>query len=446
MNLPGGIRISAKRGNGDELTVLIDKMVGDLSRTSSRAIPSIHRVRDSLRSINEKAYDPTTVAIGPIHRNKAHLKKMDHQKKKYLKLLLDSMGESSVDRYVREIRYLEERARECYADDMLMGLGKDDFVLMLLLDGIFILEFFRRLSEFNEQKLTDEDKDDDIIFQFDNVIGYVIDDLFLFENQIPFFVLEKLLELTKTRDRREIADLFWPLLISTSARNLLQDGSIYKPPPHLLGLVHYAESLQFSPNLANSTYEMKNINSASELKEAGIIFKKRNDTDEAHLLDIKFDKKIIYIPTLRIEDSTESKFRNLIAYEQYLPHRSQRKFTDYMFFMHCLIHDPRDAKLLRRCGVISTWAGGDEMVYCLIKQMGKNVQPSVMFSYGDVFEGVNHHCTKRKNTWMAVLRRDYFDSPWKVISLVAGFVLLGVGIVQMVFAILSYYQDPEKHK
>ncbi|KAL9142485.1 hypothetical protein ABFS82_14G172400 [Erythranthe guttata] len=398
-----------KRGNDDELTVLIDKMVDDLSSTSSRAIPSIHRVGDNLRSINEKAYDPMTVAIGPIHRDKLHLKSMDHQKKKYLKLFLDSMGETSVDIYVREIRGLEERARRCYEEETLVGLGKDDFVLMLLLDGIFILEFFRRYTD-DERKLTNKEKDKDVIFRFGNVKNYVLNDLVLFENQIPFFVLKKLLQLSKTRDKNEVADLFWPL-VSTSAQKTLQDCSITNsnnPPPHLLGF----------------------------LNEAGIIFKKRGD--EGSFLDIKFEKNKIYVPILAIADLTESNWRNLIAYEHYLPCRNQRKFTDYMYFMHCLIHEPRDAKLLRRCGVISTWAGGDEMVYRLIKQMGNNVQPLDMFSYSDVFEGVNHHCTKRKNTWMAVLRRDYFDCPWKVISLVAGFVLLGVAIVQMVFAILSY--------
>ncbi|XP_012833443.1 PREDICTED: uncharacterized protein LOC105954315 [Erythranthe guttata] len=324
-----------KRGNDDELTVLIDKMVDDLSSTSSRAIPSIHRVGDNLRSINEKAYDPMAVAIGPIHRDKPHLKSMDHQKKKY--------------------------------------------------------------NEDDERKLTNKDKDEDIIFRFDNIKNYVLNDLVLFENQIPFFVLEKLLQLSKTRDKNEAANLFWPL-VSTSAQKSLQDCSITNsnnPPPHLLGFVHYVESLQFSPNLY--AYNKMNINSATELNEAKL---------------------------------------NCV---RAMSPSNQRKFTDYMYFMHCLIHEPRDAKLLRRCGVISTWVKGDEMVYHLIKQMGNNVQPSVMFSYGDVFEGVNRHCINRKNTWMAVLRQDYFDSPWKVISLVAGFVLLGVGIVQMVFAILSYY-------
>ncbi|KAL8028650.1 hypothetical protein ABFX02_14G174900 [Erythranthe guttata] len=339
MNFNGGVQMSVKRGNDeDELTVLIDKMVEDLSCTSSRAIPSIHKVGDSLRGINEKAYDPMTVAIGPIHRDKAHLKKMDHQKKKYLKLFLDSMGESSVDRYVREIRLLEERARECYADDMLIGLGKDDFVLMLLLDGIFILEFTRRFNDFIGRRLAGEEEND-TIFQSDNIIKDVIDDLVLFENQIPFFVLEKLLELTKTRDKREIADLFWPLLISTNLkRNILQDCSNYNPP-HLLGLVHYAECLQFSPKLYDITYERKIINSATELNEAGIIFKKRNDIEGANLLDVKFDKKTIYLPVLQIDDSTESKFTNLIAYEQYLPNHEPKEVHGLHVF-HALF-DPR---------------------------------------------------------------------------------------------------------
>ncbi|KAK6145865.1 hypothetical protein DH2020_019734 [Rehmannia glutinosa] len=341
----------------DELTVSIDKMLHNLSPKPEN--PSIYRVNDLLRNENEHSYDPRIISIGPYHRGKQHLNKMEREKKRYLKLLLASSNESSVDRYVKKIKGFEDRARKCYSEPI--ALGQDEFVQMLLLDGVFIVQFLL------------------------------------------------------------------PALAS------LQDLDSH----HLLGLVHRLNCFTFSPD--NNFHHVENINSASELKEAGIRFDNSKDDGNISWLDIRFNKyKKICVPTLDISDVTESWFRNMIAYEYYLPCDHPKYVTDYTFFLHCLVHAPRDAQLLRRYGIISNWLGGDEMVYHLINQLGTNVLTSEKFSYSDVFCHVNRHCKRRRYRWIAILRRDYFDSPWKLISLVAGIVILGVGIVQMVFAILSY--------
>ncbi|KAI3459611.1 hypothetical protein Pfo_016274 [Paulownia fortunei] len=414
----------------DQVTVCIDQMLKDLSYTPSN--PSIYRISDRLRSTNEKAYDPRIIAIGPYHHDKEHLNNMEHQKKIYLKLLLASRGEC-VDRYVKVIRDLEDRAHKCYAEPM--TLGKDEFVQMLLLDGIFIIEFLREYDKVDKGGVVDKDN---AIFQLGHVISHLLHDLVLFENQIPLFILEELFKLSKIHDQEEISDLIWPLVLPSP----MPEGKSFQVSNahHLLGLVHYVRCWSFAPILSSevdSAHVMENIYSATELKEAGIIFKKSKD-EGSSWLDIKFKRRKIYIPMLIISDVTESWFRNMIAYEYYLPRSDPKYITDYTFFLHCLIHTPKDAQLLRRCGIISNWLGGDEMVYHLINQLGTNVQPSEKFSYFDVFCNLNHHCEHRRNRWMAILKRDYFNSPWKLISLVAGIILLAVGVVQMVFAILSY--------
>ncbi|KAL2486510.1 Plant protein of unknown function (DUF247) [Abeliophyllum distichum] len=144
------------------------------------------------------------------------------------------------------------------------------------------------------------------------------------------------------------------------------------------------------------------------------------------------------IPVWEISDSTESLFRNMIAYEYYLTGSPQRYVTDYVFFMHCLVHSPEDAKLLCRSGIISNFLGADEMVYRVINQLGKNIIISDKFSYSNIFHNVNIHCGRTRNIWMATLRRDYFSSPWALISLLAAITLLVLTIIQTTFAILSY--------
>ncbi|XP_012842910.1 PREDICTED: UPF0481 protein At3g47200-like [Erythranthe guttata] len=415
--------ISIMSLNGEIISV--NQMLEELSDNAS-SNSSLCRVGEQIRTTNESSYDPTVIAIGPFHRGKAHLKAMDHHKKRYLKLILQSRGESSADRYVNSMLESEEEARKFYAEETAV-LGKYAFALMLLLDGIFILEFLRECT-FGSN----------LVFQLGQMKSHILRDLMLFENQIPLFILEKLLSMTD--DAFQITHLIYPLIspiiVHQEAISLQDD---HTKPHHLLGLVHYAERLGFSPTVPDEHYVMENINSATELSEAGISFKK---SDSKNLLDIIFKNKKIRMPTLEITDLTESRIRNMIAYEYYNLACDERKYvTDYTFFLHCLIHAPKDAELLRRYGVVSNWLGGDEMVYRLINQIGSHVQTSEKFSYHDVFRDVNVHCRNRKNRWIAVLRRDYFNTPWKLISLVAGFVLLGVGVVQMVFAILSYYQD-----
>jgi hypothetical protein len=104
----------------------------------------IFRVHTQLRKVNEKAYEPQLLAIGPYHRGKDDLRLMEEHKLRYLQLLLQRRNESSVETYIKAMRELEERAREFYAEPI--SLTSDEFVEMMLLDGFFIIELLRKLA------------------------------------------------------------------------------------------------------------------------------------------------------------------------------------------------------------------------------------------------------------------------------------------------------------
>lgn len=407
--------------SSDQLIVDIDKMLCQFPDPPPS--PSIYRVRGSLRSTDDKAYDPMVIAIGPLHRGKGHLKDMQNLKMRYLKELVKK---SSVGSYVNAIRGLERDARAFYAEEI--KLKSDEFVQMLLLDGIFIIEFLHQYDLGIP------------ISGFGHVVTLILRDLMLFENQIPLFVLDELFKVSKNNNniRKKLSDLIWPFLSGSPAPDIASSGA-----KHLLALVHCARTSSFAKILSSQVGcngKVENIRSASELKEAGVVFKKvKNDKTRTNSwLDIRFENKTIYFPELEISDVTESLLKNMIAYEYYLPSDEPRYITDYAFFLHCLVHSSKDAELLRRMGIISNWLGGDARVYEVIERLGTNAQPSAKLSYLEVFRSVNCYCKLKRNRWLAVLRRNHFNNPWTAISLVAAAVLLSVGIVQMVYAILSY--------
>ena len=171
----------------NEFDLLSQRIDGKLTGLTPNAPTCcIFRVYTELRNVNKKAYEPQLLAIGPYHRGKDDLKQMDDHKLRYLKLLLQRRRENSVERYIDAMRELEESARKCYAEPI--SLTTNEFVEMLLLDGCFIIELFRRLVMMD---LRDEH---DPIFQFDWMFNSLNRDLLLFENQLPFFVLTKLFE------------------------------------------------------------------------------------------------------------------------------------------------------------------------------------------------------------------------------------------------------------
>ena len=172
------------------------------------------------------------VSIGPYYHGAAGLRAMEDHKWRYLHGLLSRNAAVSSSALIQEMRALEPRARACYSERP--ALGSDDFVRMLLLDGCFILEFFFKWHT----------KEPDALCDVGWGLTLVRSDLLLLENQVPFFVVEKLYEdVAGVRDSRE-------LLVNLFLEYTSDDKPIARPPSdsdihHLLHL--YYES--FVPKL-----------------------------------------------------------------------------------------------------------------------------------------------------------------------------------------------------
>ncbi|XP_019184058.1 PREDICTED: UPF0481 protein At3g47200-like isoform X2 [Ipomoea nil] len=370
----------------------------------------IFKVHDQLRNVNEKSYQPEIMAIGPYHHGHQSLQWMEPHKLRYMNSLLQ-WKRVSLEKLVNAIMEQESHLREYYAETI--NLDQTKFTEMVVLDGCFIIELVRK---FNMAELRDKD---DPIFKMDWILSSLQRDLILFENQLPFPVLCKLFDLIEAPNQHHrliyllfgfVSDLF-PGFGYGQKPNQISGENV----KHLLELIHKWWMPIMPPAKPTWPQSKKGrfYSSASQLTENGVKLRRSEEAKQIiSQFNIEFRRGVLWIPTLTIEDRTESVLRNLMAYEQYysskdlLPH--QYFVTNYVKFFSSLIDSPRDVEILRRYGVIENWLGGSEEVYNMFREINKSTTyPKTACSscYDVVSERVNAHCNTSLKGRIARLRR-----------------------------------------
>ena len=409
---------------------------------------SIYKVPNKLRHVNEEAYSPRIVSIGPFHQGKRDLLAMEEHKWRYMLSLVHRTPnpEKSLDECGKSIIELEEKARGCYAENI--KFNKKELAEMLLVDGCFILELFLRRS------LRDFVDKSDPIFNNAWMVPTLQHDLALLENQIPFFVLQNLYEFILPFAPKTLPRLFTALALfffhaDLSLNQVTSRGESIQSSRHLLDLLHnfYLPTSPVNDPKCKENWGFRHC--ATKLLEAGIQFEK-SSTVEDRLLDVRFSNGVINIPPLSVGTTTESLLRNLIALEQ-CSFGSSHHITSYAILINGLIHSSADIELLQRKGIIINNLGRGEEVLPLINSICKEVVLKD-FYFSKLCEEVNaYHKSwwqwrRHKASWKArwhryvgALRRDYFSNPWRIISFVAAVLLLLLTGLQTFYTVRAYY-------
>ncbi|KDO38372.1 hypothetical protein CISIN_1g036891mg [Citrus sinensis] len=307
---------------------------------------------------------------------------MEEYKKRFLKKLLERQllerrGEQLARTLVSDMRKLEGEARKCYSEKV--SLTSHQFVEMMLLDACFIVELFcyrwLGIGYGNDHTFR--------IIWNSRILGR---DLLLAHNQLPLFVLQK-------------------VIIQTAPPNTEQ--------------------------VKNE--EFIRIRCATELQEAGIKFEKipKTTMDELPELPILFEeaKGIMKISELTIDNGTESLLRNLTDYEQYQNTR-YGPLVSYIDVMDGLINTVKDVKILCESGILTNCLGDEEVVAQMFNRLGVCVRLPPENNYKEMLKNVNKYCDRKWNKWMANLWHNYFNTPWAIISFFAALVLLILAAVQ----------------
>ncbi|XWS10433.1 hypothetical protein CRYUN_Cryun39dG0077300 [Craigia yunnanensis] len=135
--------------------------------------------------------EPQLASIGPYHKGK--ILPLEKYKYSFLEKFMSRTRNQGKDLcfYVRHMMTLEWRIRRCYTEDFPMSSA--EFVEMILVDGCFIMEVLRHRDRSEESE--------DGFFPIEPwQIPILVQDLLILENQIPFFVLEKLFDLSESEE------------------------------------------------------------------------------------------------------------------------------------------------------------------------------------------------------------------------------------------------------
>ncbi|KAJ9670644.1 hypothetical protein PVL29_026908 [Vitis rotundifolia] len=424
----------------------------------------IYRLPHYLREGDDKAYIPQIVSLGPYHHGRRRLRNMNRHKWRSLHHILKRTNHD-IKIYLGAMKDLEEKARGCYEGTIC--LSSNEFVEMMVLDGCFILELFRGVAEgFKRLGYARNDP----VFSIRGSMHSIQRDIVMLENQIPLFVLERLLGIQLGQPEQKglvakLALLFFEPLRPTGEPFIKSDGNSLESslvctttfdPLGDQGGLHCLEVFRRSllrtergpvPSISSKKLSHSNrvadkrgqqlIHCVTQLREAGIKFK-IGKTD--CFWDIKFENGILWIPRLLIHDGTKSLFLNLIAFEQCHLDCSN-DITSYVIFMDNLINSPEDVGYLHYCGIIEHWLGSESEVADLFNRLCQEVVFDIGDSYLSSLSGqVNDYYKHRWNAWRASLQQNYFSSPWTIISFLAAFVLLALTSAQTFYGIYSYYR------
>ncbi|XP_041020533.1 UPF0481 protein At3g47200-like [Juglans microcarpa x Juglans regia] len=484
---------TSSSGNGNqhrELVISIKEMAEsclELPLSSNECC--IYRIPTFLHKLNEEAYTPQVISIGPFHHGSKRLEPMEKLKLKYFQRFMQRI-DFNVEILVNAIKLNEESVRSCYAETI--KFSSDNFVKLMLVDGIFIIEFFHGIWFKGSDRVIRENH---ILL---NPISWqaIMSDLRLLENQLPFFALEILFSLADVpvhpsftslafkvfvdiQDQqfprnlgeqpiRHFVDLTKAFLLPSS-RNLLpphESNDLTRSADHLytvsqlyevgvkfkvrlckclLDLTrHYADLARafFLPSSSkpvlsderNDLPSADQLYTASQLYEAGVKFKV---SSSKCLLDLKFTNGTLEIPCINPDNETETIYRNVIAFEQcHYPRDSH--LTDYIVLLNLLINTPKDVELLIRKGIIINGLSNNDAVASLLNNLGTYIVYDASNSaYRDLFRDLNAFFKNTKHVWKATLKRDYFGTPWKIASTIAAVTLLLLTFIQAICSIIQ---------
>ncbi|KAH7573479.1 hypothetical protein ACOSP7_007174 [Xanthoceras sorbifolium] len=448
-----------------EITPIYERLVSSIRGTMERAASEgcICKVScEEIRRENLKAYVPDKVSIGPIHRNDEVLKAMEDQKWRYLYALVNrkpNQLEESLNACVDALMGLEPKARLFYKEDV--SLHRDEFVKMMLVDGGFIIELFLKSTMKGLKRRNDP------IFSTPGLLWRIRCNLIMLENQLPFFILQEIFRIVPIPKQckysiTDLALVFFKSMIPGDHQ--LHKEKYSQESNHLLDLVYhcYLPTIPRIQVKENPPYGFRGP--ATYLKESGIKLSRARRRVE-NLLDIKFNKGVLEIPTIHIHHFTEILFRNFIAFEQCPCHDninslSVRYISSYVVLMKSLIDSDKEAKFLDQQDILLTDDNVDEKdVHQLFERLSRsalknsNIDELKDFYFDGLCEQVNRYktwrCWKTKkssgsssssssNCQTTRKKKKKEDAPWTLLF-VAAILLLALTFFGTLFSILSFF-------
>ncbi|XP_052176583.1 UPF0481 protein At3g47200-like [Diospyros lotus] len=394
---------------------------------------------------NKKCFDPMVIAIGPLHHGKPKLERMETFKIQFALQYADQSNKSMEELY-DAVETQAVDARNCYAKGSTDAFDDKEFAKMMFLDSCFVLQFI-----YNYVKRT---KDDVKMKRKDK--EFIIRDITLLENQLPYEFLKPLMKLRFEGGEGEqmIDDFITQIMQDPHEENARcwkncwnskpdpkpkGDEKEKEEPVHLLELVRtkFVDVDEITRGSCDSSSNWCPYRSVTELKSVGINFK---CSHSRRFSDISFKSGCLSgclrLPPITIDDVTKSLLLNLVAWEACLGTLDDFRVSSYVYLMDTLIDHAEDVKELRYKGVILNMLGSDEQAAELFNEISTNLVSNPE-AFGKVKKSIYGYYNSRLRLWLAEWVHAHFRSPWALIAFIAAILALGLTLAQTVFSAIQ---------
>ncbi|CAI9271192.1 unnamed protein product [Lactuca saligna] len=381
---------------------------------------------------NRQCYEPAVISLGPYHHKRDDLVAAE----KYKLITLEEyclICKNTMDSLYNKVFEVVQDARKCYVDGSTDEYNDEQFTGMMLRDGCFVLFFIYCIATEPNTMLM-------LNIEYLGTSGFlhIVGDILLLENQIPFIVLQVLLDMQFPEDRGErILNEFFNYLnygkITTKKKKVLE----MKQPLHLLELYrsHFISLGVHQKNTSgiwNYVKRNQSFPSVNELKAKGIFLKRTNVDDESYNEDINFHSYCCYgeleVVQRAVYENSKAIYLNMIAYESCPYNPNDLRVSTYIRLMKSLVVHHDDVKELRDNNILHHSFRRDEEV---VKMYDEIDVPLVnVHVFNQLRRGIENHCNNKYKTWAAELITIYFSTPWKTVS-------LGVAILGLILTVIK---------
>ena len=324
-------------------------------------------VPERIRQGNSRCCLPLLASIGPVFHGLPELKDVEDLKPEishnFIQDCISSAG-NKVDTFKKKLYDVAIEMKSYYSEETRKRFADAQFYKMLLSDVCFVVVVIHGIVSKNERKLP----------LSSSVLRMCLRDIFLLENQIPFLLVQDLVKLRFESQGTKIIHQ----LLSAVIHHPLTSNHMDKQPLHLLDLLrHTYIGIGQSPAQGSDSDCPNKLFSAKQIHDRGVRFWEAVSRKIGYsIVQMEFDANFgnLYMPPLLIDESFESIFLNIAAYEASRCDLRKFEVTTYLCLLQHLARDPESVGVLRN-NVIRTKEDNKSIVK-MFQRMCENLQPN----------------------------------------------------------------------
>uniref|UniRef100_M8D2N7 Uncharacterized protein n=1 Tax=Aegilops tauschii TaxID=37682 RepID=M8D2N7_AEGTA len=436
-----------------------------VAKDKTRSSGYVPKVREQLRSVDEDSYTPHSVPIGPYHGKSPYTPWIAKEKQPIGPCLGKSPSTPWIAkeklRYVGFMQNLSEKhkeggleglveelvpgAREWYGDGV-DHMAPEELARMLLHDGCYLLGWLGNYPDAPPTSCSDHNT----VFR---------DTLYLIENQMPFFLLDKI-HARATGGSSSLLDYMATYIQSLlHAQLYISPGKkqgLPEPPSHLLHLVHAffrptngqmadppkrRSTSCLQPNGERETGRWRRATEYS--MHANVQFRRRDfAADVTSILDVRLEGGTLDIPCLQVDSKTWTLLRNLMALEEHAE-MPERPVTAYCIFMSQVACTVEDVRLLVDAKIVQHFESSDKIAAQGFANLCKGVVMDVHDIQRNYLKPIWHDleklCDSKARNFKGSFRHRYCSSRLHQVAFGITAFLAFCQLLQSIYAPIAYH-------